>query len=122
MGGWSLEEGKVTTSFLGHTAGIHGLCVSGGYLYSCSSDNSIRAWEVATGRCVKSFFGQHAPGTWPVALAVSPDGRWVASGSRGPFGATTIKLWSAHACGGGAQFGTCLCTFSQLDEATPGSV
>jgi len=118
---WDLETSELRGTLAGHTAGVHDLCVSGKFLYSCSSDNSIRAWDTSTRRCVKTFFGQHAPGTWPTSIAVSPDQRYLVSGSKGPFGATSIKLWSAHAHGG-PQFGTCLCTFSQLDEAQPGSV
>ena len=85
------------------------------------------AWDARTGRLIKSFFGQHAPGTWPHCLALSSDGRWLVSGSRGPFGATSVKLWAAHASGsgshgGGTDFGTCAATFAHLEESVPGAV
>ena len=124
---WDLARGEVALRFEGHTAGVHDLCVSGSFLYTCSSDNTIKAWDARTGRLIKSFFGQHAPGTWPHCLALSSDGRWLVSGSRGPFGATSVKLWAAHASGsgshgGGTDFGTCAATFAHLEESVPGAV
>ena len=107
--------------FEGHTAGVHGLCARSGVLYSCSSDNTVRAWDAVTGSCLRSFFGQHAPGTWPASLDVSADGRYAVTGSRGPFGGTSIKLWSGHGHGG-FRLGTCLCTFAQLRDEEPGAV
>ena len=105
----------------GHTAGVHGICLSDNILYSCSSDNTIRAWNVKDGNCVKSFFGQHAPSTWPVAIAISPDQRYLVSGSKGPFGATNIKLWSAYS-EANPHSGSCVCTFTQLDYSEPGTI
>jgi hypothetical protein len=131
---WDTGRAEAIRTLEGHTAGVHGICLSkdGATLYSCSSDNSIRAWDVERGECVKSFFGQHAPGTWPVSVSCSPDQRWVASGSKGPFGATSIKLWSAHSSSGSSSSssnssrhhsgGTCVCTFSQLEYEEPGAI
>merc|ERR1712224_604494 len=139
MGAWDTGRAAAIRTFAGHTAGVHGLCLSknagGDILYSCSSDNTIRAWNVEKGQCVKSFFGQHAPGTWPISIACSPDKRWVVSGSKGPFGATNIKLWSAYSCSSQENKdhsnpcrrhhhhpGTCVCTFSQLKYEEPGAI
>jgi len=120
---WDIRSGKAFKTFKGHTSGVHALALSGDILYSASSDNSIRAWNLKSGMCQKTFFGQHHPGTWPVSLTVSPDGSRLASGSKGPFGATSIKIWSA--CGGhnrGNAGGKCLVTFAQLGYAEGGCI
>lgn len=41
--------------------------------------NSVKIWEVATGREVREFAGQ----PWPQTLAMSPDGRWLVSAAPG---------------------------------------
>jgi hypothetical protein len=62
--------------------------VSGhGYL-SAQGEHTVRLWEVATGQERSCFFG-HRGGIW--SLAISRDGRNVASGSYD----TTILVWDA---------------------------
>src|SRR3990167_5644798 len=72
----------------GHTSYVSGVAFSpdGRWLASGSDDNTIKLWEVATGREVRTLAG-HTAGVSGVAF--SPDGRWLASGSFD----LTIKLW-----------------------------
>lgn len=65
--------------------------------------------------------GRHEDTTWPTCLALSPDGGLLASGSTGPFGASTIKLFQAGG-GGGREAGACLASFAQLGYHTRGAV
>lgn len=58
----------------------------GRWALSGSGDNTLKLWEVATGREVRAFSG-HTEEVWSVAI--SPDGRWALSGS----GDKTLKLW-----------------------------
>lgn len=51
-----------------------------------SSDKSIRMWDIHKGACVRLFTG-HARGV--VALAISPNGRHLASGDL----AGVVKIW-----------------------------
>ncbi|NCR26553.1 MAG: protein kinase [Microcystis aeruginosa LE13-04] len=58
----------------------------GRYLASGSRDNTIKIWEVATGKELRTLTG-HSEIVFSVAY--SPDGRYLASGSRD----NTIKIW-----------------------------
>jgi len=57
----------------------------GRYLASGSRDNTIKIWEVATGK-VRTITGHSG---WVFSVAYSPDGRYLASGSADK----TIKIW-----------------------------
>jgi uncharacterized protein YjiK len=57
-------------------------------LASGSADNTIKLWDMASGRVLRTLTG-HANQVWSVAF--SPDGRTLASGSSD----TTIKLWES---------------------------
>lgn len=46
-------------------------------LYSCSRDNTIKVWELATGYCVNTLNGGHSD--WVRDVAVSDDGLYLAS-------------------------------------------
>jgi len=58
----------------------------GRWALSGSADKTVRLWEVATGRCVRTFEG-HTDGVSSVAL--SSDDRWALSGSDDK----TARLW-----------------------------
>ena len=52
----------------------------GNFLVSCSSDGTVKVWDVATKRVVRDFTGH---GKNVSAVRVSPDGKLIASGSGG---------------------------------------
>ena len=57
-------------------------------LFSGGSEKMIRAWDVATGTEAATPLEGHTG--WVGSLAMSPDGRWMASGS----GDTTVIVWN----------------------------
>ncbi len=72
----------------GHNAAIKAVTYSkdGKYLFTGSRDKTIKLWEIATGRELRSFYGH---GSTINDLAVSPDGRHILSSSADK----TAKLW-----------------------------
>ena len=73
---------------IGHTGAVHSVAFSpdGRLALSGSLDNSLKLWEVATGRELRSFNGHT---NYVNSVAFSPDGRFALSGSED----TTLKLW-----------------------------
>ena len=67
-----------------------------GYMLTSSLDSTIRLWEVATGRCVRTFFG-HLEGVW----ALGADTLRVVSGAEDRM----VKVWDPRT-------GNCLRTFT----------
>ncbi|MCZ8050177.1 MAG: WD40 repeat domain-containing serine/threonine-protein kinase, partial [Microcystis sp. LE19-41.2A] len=72
----------------GHSDSVLSVVYSpdGGYLASGSIDQTIKIWEVATGKQLRTLTG-HSFWVWSVVY--SPDGRYLASGSNDK----TIKIW-----------------------------
>jgi WD40 repeat protein len=85
-------EPKLEIKESGYSEYVYSLAFSpdGKTLASASGDNTIRLWEIKTGRLVNSF-AEHSE---PVhSVAFSPDGKTLASGSKD----RTIKLWDVRA-------------------------
>jgi WD40 repeat protein len=74
--------------FTGHSDYVNSVAVTpdGKYVVSGSGDNTVRLWDLATGKEVRRFTG-HESGV--MSVAVTPDGRYVVSGSEDK----TIRLW-----------------------------
>jgi eukaryotic-like serine/threonine-protein kinase len=86
---WDLNTGEVPDTLNeGHTAPIRALSLSadGNLLVSGSADNSIKIWDLATGKLRQTLKGHRAPVT---AVALSADGKMLVSGSED----TTLKIW-----------------------------
>jgi WD40 repeat protein len=76
--------------------------------------------------CLRTLHGRHEDLTWPICLAVSDDGKFLASGSTGPFGGATIKIFyiggDDDTDGHGGENGECLATFAPLRFDQKGAV
>lgn len=134
---WDMKDWSRVTALKGHGGGIRALALSpdGALLYSAGADNTIRAWDTHTWLCLRTLHGRHDDTCWPVTLALSPNGSLLASGSSGPFGGATIKLFntrrktqtSPHWVGDGSEHATsehgeCLATFAHLGFEQKGDV
>lgn len=61
-------------------------------LASASDDMTIRLWDTTTGTTVRTLHGHH---DFVTSLALSPDGQWLASGSRGKTDEDrVVNLWN----------------------------
>ncbi len=88
----------------GHTATVNALIFTpgGNCLISAGDDKTIRIWSLETGRSERTLRGEIALGTKGVvhALAISPDGRWLAAagdmevGERTAGGRQAIRVWN----------------------------
>ena len=89
---WTDEQLRVTVELIrtlsGHTALVCSVTFSpdGRLLASGSWDETIKLWEVATGRAIRTLSGHT---DYVHSVAFSPDGKLLASGSYGK----TITLW-----------------------------
>jgi len=100
---WDFATGRNLQTLVGHSAVVRSVAFSGDSKSLLSGggetiiefnketaattpDNTIKLWDVSTGRLVRSFTA-HSGGV--LSIAVSPDGKTVASGS----GDRSIKLW-----------------------------
>jgi WD40 repeat protein len=95
----SLRDAWVKGSLVEHSGRVASVCLStnGQYALSGSFDNTLKLWDVATGRCLRTFEG-HTNVVFSVCL--SADGRHALSGSRDK----TLRLWDVAT-------GHCLPTF-----------
>ncbi|KAL4452365.1 hypothetical protein ABPG75_008027 [Micractinium tetrahymenae] len=112
---WRTADWHCLRVLKGHGGGVRALAVApdAGTLYSAAADNTIRAWSMQHWVCLRTLHGRHDDTTWTACMALSPDGSLLASGSTGPFGASTIKVFQTGS-GGGREAGACLVSFAQL--------
>jgi WD40 repeat protein len=96
---WDLEAGAVTLGIEAHDGWIRDLIVlpGGERLATVGDDMLVKLWDAATGRLIHTMAG-HAKRTPQghvtalYALAVSPDGKYLASGDR--IGA--VRIWETE--------------------------
>ena len=81
---WAEEEPQLVLDTGGHMAQIKAIAFTsdGRQLLSASHDKTIRVWDLATGKTVRTLRGEIAPGNPGkiFAMALSPDGKWLAVG------------------------------------------
>jgi serine/threonine protein kinase len=85
---WSLENGQPLGIFEGHDLPVMSVAFAphGRWLFSGSSDKTLRLWDVQTRQTIHSFERTHAVRS----VALSPDGRYAASSGDD----RTVRLWS----------------------------
>jgi WD40 repeat protein/serine/threonine protein kinase len=100
----NLRSGWYVRTFQGHTSGVESVAMSpdGRYAISGSADNTLRLWELSTGKCIRTFEGHTS---WVNSVAISPDGRYAISGSDDK----TLRQWELST-------GECIRTFEEHSD------
>ncbi len=82
--------GPLLRTLAGHSSGVTAATVTpdGRYIISGSADQTLKVWELASGREVRTLAG-HGSGICAVTVTPDPDGRYVISGSYDQ----TLKMW-----------------------------
>jgi WD40 repeat protein len=77
----------------GHTDMVYAVAFSpdGRHVLTGSFDKTLKLWETATGKEIKTFAGQAGHQQMVLSVAFSPDGRYVASGAAD----NTAKIWDS---------------------------
>jgi WD40 repeat protein len=84
----SAQEPKLRLTFRGHTEEVRCVAISpDGKILACGDGNTIRFWDVASGKLQATLKKAAVYGV--DSLAFSPDSRTLASGN----GGNKIKLW-----------------------------
>jgi hypothetical protein len=82
------ESPALVRDFIGHSHPVNACAVTpdGRYVVSASDDQTLKVWELASGRAIATLRGHAA---WVSACAVTPDGRHVVSASADQM----LKVW-----------------------------
>jgi hypothetical protein len=85
-----VEQLTLLLTLTGHKRSVDSVAVSpdGQTLVSGSHDNTIKVWELSTGKLVRTLTSHER---WVHSVAISPDGQTLVSGSEDK----TIKVWGA---------------------------
>jgi WD40 repeat protein len=85
---WNANSGELWQAYTQHGGHISGVCWSpdGAYIASCSYDQTVRVWKVASAETVLTHTHTEAVGS----VAWSPDGRWIVSTA-----STVLQVWDA---------------------------
>src|SRR5436853_6539433 len=85
----------VVATLKGHTEIVYAVAFSpdGKYVVTGSFDKTLKLWETATGKEIKTFGGATGHQNLVLSVAWSPNGRILASGSSD----NTAKLWATPA-------------------------
>lgn len=111
---WDVSSGSCVRTFLGHSASVYSVCLSldGHWALSGSGyfsmdrqvkDQTLRLWDVSSGRCVRTFKG-HFPCVTSVCL--SENGHWAVAVN---FSGKTFPLFDASS-------GKCVRTFKGHED------
>src|SRR5262245_24272395 len=81
----------IAATLKGHTESVYAIAFTpdGKQVVTGSFDRSLKLFETATGKEVKTFAGPQGHQNLVLALAISPDGQQLASGSSD----NTVKVW-----------------------------
>jgi WD40 repeat protein len=85
------KTGKPDIVFKGHTDAVYAVAFSpdGKYLITASFDHTLKLWETATGKEVKTYGGATGHAKQVISVAFNQDGSMIASGSTD----NTLKVW-----------------------------
>jgi WD40 repeat protein len=96
---WDVQTGRIRPLLTGHTDAVNAVVIAsdGTWLASGSSDETVRIWDAETGhtrtalgsRKRKADHRGHLTPDTILALAVAPDGSWLAAGAADG----TVRIW-----------------------------
>lgn len=95
---WNIRETRpfLSKKPIGHRGPVTGLTISpgGNWLYSCSYDSYICVWDAKTGGLVKVLKRPEKNHHSNNAIALSPNGQWLAATPSHTGNDTSIELWN----------------------------
>jgi WD40 repeat protein len=100
---------EIITKLKGHTDGVYCVAYSpdGKYLVTGSLDHTLKLWDVAAAKEVKTYAGKDGHQKMVLSVAFSPDGQMIASGGAD----NTLKVWDV-------PIGTPIRSFKAADATT----